>query len=59
LSSWRDFDVEERQEKFSELLNLVRFPIMTLEEFGGFVVPTGVLNKDEMLEIFIYFSGKG
>jgi hypothetical protein len=24
-----------------------------------FVVPSGVLSKDEMLEIFVHFSGKG
>ncbi len=57
--SWRDVNVEERSEKFQELLKLVRFPIMNQKEFAEFVVPSGVLSKDEMLEIFVHFSGKG
>jgi hypothetical protein len=32
---------------------------MNQKEFAEFVVPSGVLSKDEMLEIFVHFSGKG
>ncbi len=55
---WRDFDVEERCEKFTELLKFVRFHVMSQEDFAKFVVLSGVLNKDEMLEIFMFFSGQ-
>jgi hypothetical protein len=52
-------DETTRREKFQALLKFVRFPLMTLEEFAEFVVPSGVLSKNDMLEIFVYFAGKG
>lgn len=39
-----------------EALNLVRFPIMSQEEFVEKVVPTGVLNEREIKEINRYFD---
>jgi hypothetical protein len=56
---WRDYDLEGRLEKFTECLKLVRFPLMQPEEFAEFVVPSGVLSKDDVIEVLIYFLGKG
>ena len=35
-----------------------RFPVMTLEEFSQSVVPLGVLDSDEMLDVYNYIACK-
>lgn len=39
-----------------ELLEMIRFPIIGMQDFAAEVVPTGVLAKDEVIEMFLYFA---
>eukprot|EP01006_Ploeotia_vitrea_P019679 TRINITY_DN51903_c0_g1_i1.p1 TRINITY_DN51903_c0_g1~~TRINITY_DN51903_c0_g1_i1.p1 ORF type:complete len:654 (-),score=285.79 TRINITY_DN51903_c0_g1_i1:45-1943(-) len=38
------------------LLNLIRFPTMTMEEFAQNVVPTNVLTAEEQVAVFTYIA---
>jgi len=42
--------------KIGNLLQLIRFPTMTSNEFADRVVPTGILTVDQIAKIFTYIS---
>ncbi|KAH3792714.1 hypothetical protein DPMN_146213 [Dreissena polymorpha] len=48
----RETDKQRRQELGDGLIDLIRFPIMTLVEFTDAVASGNVLNKDELLSIY-------
>ncbi|XP_052224502.1 BTB/POZ domain-containing protein 6-like isoform X3 [Dreissena polymorpha] len=48
----QETDEHIRQELGDELIDLIRFPTMTLEEFTDVVTCEYVLNKDEMLSVY-------
>ena len=44
------------EEALADIIPLIRFPVMTLNEFTTVVVPTGLLKQDVVVEIFTYFG---
>ena len=54
----RDSGAEKRNVLGKELLHLCRYPLMTQVEFVDTVLPTDVLDKNEIVQMFTYF-GKG
>lgn len=40
-------------------LSLIRFPVMTLEEFTSDAAVSGILTQDEIIDIFLYHGSKG
>jgi hypothetical protein len=44
------------QTVLAELIPLIRFPVMSMEDFSSEVVPTHVLQSDQQLEIFQYIA---
>ncbi|XP_052223641.1 BTB/POZ domain-containing protein 6-like [Dreissena polymorpha] len=48
----QETDEQRRQELGDELIDLIRFPTMTLVEFTDAVASGNVLNKDELLSIY-------
>jgi len=44
------------QTVLADLIPLIRFPMMSMEEFSSEVVPTHVLQSDQQLEIFQYIA---
>ncbi|XP_035712617.1 BTB/POZ domain-containing protein 2 isoform X2 [Folsomia candida] len=43
-------------EALTELLKLIRFPIIGQQDFAAVVVPTGALPQEEVLAMFLHFS---
>jgi hypothetical protein len=43
----------------STALNLIRFPVMTLQEFTEDAAVSGILNQEETISIFLYHGSKG
>ena len=41
-----------------EILKAIRFPVMSQGDFSNFVLKTNILNKQEVLEMRKYYSGK-
>lgn len=39
-----------------ELLKMIRFPVMGMQDFANEVSPTGIFSKDELLAMFFYFA---
>ncbi|EDO45984.1 predicted protein [Nematostella vectensis] len=39
-----------------EVIKTICFPAMTVQEFVGEVLPTGILKKSEIVELFTYFN---
>ncbi|KAH3792672.1 BTB/POZ domain-containing protein 2-like [Dreissena polymorpha] len=48
----QDCDENIRQVLGDELISLIRFPTMTLEEFTDYVATGSVLDKDELLNVY-------
>lgn len=46
----------KREVTGEEIVNSIRFPLMTQAEFAGKVPQSGVLSKDEIIELFMWFS---
>jgi len=47
------------REVLGSAINLIRFPLMTMEEFADCIIGfPDVLTSDEALQIFLFFSGK-
>jgi len=49
-------DVTNKRAALKEVLELVRFPIMTMEDIATFVSPSGILDSSNLLEIFTYLG---
>lgn len=47
---------KKRKEELKELIPLVRFPIMDLEDLLESVEPTGLISLDEMMNLVCYIS---
>ncbi|XP_021959554.2 BTB/POZ domain-containing protein 2 [Folsomia candida] len=63
VKKWGDHvsDTDEDEDRprstvMPELLEMIRFPIIGMQDFAAEVVPTGVLAKDEVIEMFLYFA---
>jgi len=65
--AWGHYQLKLKDEKVSEtslkgiindLLPFVRFPLLTTEEVASRVVPTGVLNASQVLDLFTYLAQK-
>ncbi|KAH3795771.1 hypothetical protein DPMN_149331 [Dreissena polymorpha] len=54
----QDSDEHIRQELGDELISLIRFPTMTLEEFTDVVSMENVLSRDELLNIYRSIANK-
>ena len=44
------------EEALADVLPLVRFPIMTLNEFTTVVLPAGLLKQDDLMQMYTYFG---
>lgn len=44
---------ENQRQVLGNALYLIRFPAMTREEFSIEVVPKGILNKEEIISVFM------
>ncbi|XP_040579584.1 BTB/POZ domain-containing protein 6-B [Lepeophtheirus salmonis] len=47
---------KKRREILGSALDEIRFPLMTIKEFADEVIPTGILNHDEIIDIFVHLS---
>ncbi|XP_044742026.1 BTB/POZ domain-containing protein 2-like [Chrysoperla carnea] len=47
---------ENRRFVLGHAFNLIRFPLMTIEEFSGGPVQSGLLTDREVKELFLYFT---
>lgn len=47
---------ENRRAVLGDILPLIRFPTMTMEEVATYVSPSGVLSSEQLLEIFTYIG---
>lgn len=50
---------ENIRKVLSEALNLIRFPVMTLEEFTSDAAMSGILTQKEVIDVFMYHGSKG
>ncbi|XP_020898782.1 BTB/POZ domain-containing protein 6-like [Exaiptasia diaphana] len=50
---------ENIRKVLSVALYLVRFPVMTLEEFASDAAVSGILTQDETIAVFLYHGSKG
>ena len=48
---------EASQGMLKDVMRLIRFPTMTLEELTTVVAPTGVLSQDTLATLFTYHRG--
>ena len=49
---------QQRREVLGDALYLLRIPTMTLDEFANGVGKSGILSKDELIDLFFYFTAK-
>ncbi|CAG7829888.1 unnamed protein product [Allacma fusca] len=60
--SWARYNMVENS-KYSEILKnlipLIRFPLMTAQEFATNVYPTQVLPQNDVIDLFLYFNSEG
>ena len=54
----RDTSPQQCREVLGDTLYLLRFPIMTQSDFADDACQSGLLSKQEMLDIFLYFAAK-
>ena len=54
----RDVNPEQCKEVLGNALYLVRFPVMSLEEFADGAAQSGILSKQEIIDVFLFFGGK-
>ena len=47
---------EHRRKVLGDALNLIRFPLMNIEEFAQGPAQSGILTDREVVELFLYFS---
>lgn len=40
------------------VIDLIRFPLMSIKEFTGKVVPTEILTEEELLDVYTYIASK-
>ncbi|EDO48952.1 predicted protein [Nematostella vectensis] len=52
-------DPKNKRLVLSGALNLVRFPVMSLQEFTDDAAVSGILTQEETINIFLYFGSKG
>ena len=50
---------ENLRNVLSAALNLIRFPVMTLQEFTEDAAISGILTQDETINVFLYHGSKG
>jgi len=50
---------ENRKMVLSEVLKLIRFPTMTMQEIATYVSPSNLLDSAQLLEIFTFLGQKG
>jgi len=43
----------------TDLIPLIRFPLMTVSELSTYVIPLGILAQDDMLGLYTYIAAKG
>ncbi|CAG7829855.1 unnamed protein product [Allacma fusca] len=60
--SWARYNMVENS-SYSEILKnmipLIRFPLMTAQEFATNVYPTQVLPQNDVIDLFLYFNSEG
>lgn len=56
---WKQFSPESRQAPFESLVQFIRFPVMKPSEFTKYVIPTKVLQSQDVIDILSYFSDNG
>ena len=49
---------ENQRKVLGRAMNLIRFPLMTVEEFAVGVAQSGILSDREVVELFLYFTVK-
>ena len=54
----RDTSPQQCREVLGDALYLIRFPIMTQSDFADGACQSGLLSKQEMLDIFLFFAAK-
>ncbi|XP_035706115.1 uncharacterized protein LOC110846110 [Folsomia candida] len=59
LFEWKQFSPESRQAPFESLVQFIRFPVMKPSEFTKYVIPTKVLQSQDVIDILSYFSDNG
>ena len=47
---------ENKRKVLGEALNLVRFPLMNIEEFAQGPAQSGILTDREVVDLFLYFT---
>ena len=52
----RDVNPEQCREVLGDAMYLIRFPTMTEREFANCVVQSGLLSKQEIIDVFLIFS---
>ncbi|KAK3740881.1 hypothetical protein QZH41_003476 [Actinostola sp. cb2023] len=50
---------ENMRKVLSVALNLIRFPVMTIEEFTSDAAVSGILTQEETINIYLYHGSKG
>ncbi|CAG7734054.1 unnamed protein product [Allacma fusca] len=46
-------------EVLRNIIPLIRFPLMTAQEFAYFVFPTQILPQKDVIDLFLYFNSEG
>ena len=54
----RDISPQQCREVLGDALYLIRFPVMTPSDFADGACQSGLLNKQEMIDILLYFAAK-
>ena len=54
----RDIDPQQRREVIGGALYLLRVPTMTEKEFAEIAVESGLLSKEEIIDIFLFFDAE-
>lgn len=56
--SWqKDANLDKEKAELKSLIQLIRFPLMSVEDLQTIVAPTGLLNEKELTHIINYVSG--
>ena len=52
----REVSGEEKRKILGDAVNLIRFPLMSEEEFASLVSKTDMLSKEDICDVFFYFN---
>ncbi|CAG7717926.1 unnamed protein product [Allacma fusca] len=59
---WASDNMEENSsysDVWKNIIPLIRFPLMTAQEFATFVFPTQILPQKDVIDLFLYFNSDG